>query len=612
MHCVSCCPFHFHFVCIEQSQQTNARKNPFICSSMCQLLFFQDIPLPTHAGAQMQLLWLVSSAVSICLSAIFVAYLYTKEDVTPSHTAQTLESDAFSSVFCEGDTPATRQCVVTNLCYLPADRQFVMIESPETRYVGISNASDLQPLLKLNPVVGHNLFDLNLVPVTSQWLTARRAALHRGDFLVFEPFKPDNLMHVLHDDLLPVYLTMYKLCHGEMAECRRRWRPLVRAASLSSPLVSLYAALWDSPLTLTGDLDPATPHCLERAHLGLRSDSLWYQYGFERPQSPLSAPALQRQHLEDFRALLLARLAAGADGRSAEPPPPPGYVLLLSRTESRRILNEPQLAAALEARLGRPVRRLALEEVSVPAAAALAAGADLLVGMHGAGLALALLLPPGGALLELFPYGLRPERYRPYRRLCQLRGLSYRAWVNGYRAASVPPGPDAAPDLGGLAHLEPEERRRVETLQEVPDTLCCADPAFLYRVYQDTAVDTAAVCDAAAAALLASDRPRRRRTRGALFFPGPARHLTARAEGDSRLLEWRPPLNAPPDAGGGAVSYRVWVRQGDRVEEYRVRRPRLTLETDCGDCQLQVWVQAELEGRTGPVLHETFQIEPDG
>ncbi|KAF0302430.1 Protein O-linked-mannose beta-1,4-N-acetylglucosaminyltransferase 2 [Amphibalanus amphitrite] len=478
-----------------------------------------------------------------------------------------------------------------------------MIESANSRFIGIHNSSDLQPLLKLNPVVDHNLFDLNLIPVTAKWLSVRHAVFHRGDFFVFEPFKPDNLMHVLHDDLLPAYLTMYKLCHGEMGECVRRWRPLLRSDSLPSPLAPLYAALWDNPPTLTGDLDPATPHCFERSHVGLRSDSLWYQYGFERPQSPLPTPYLQREHLDDFRAHLLSRLGATVGGGDPQPPQS-GYVLLLSRTESRLILNEAALSAALAARLGRPVRRLALEETSLSAAAALAAGAHLLVGMHGAGLALALLLPPGGAVLELFPYGLRPERYRPYQRLCQLRGLGYRAWVNTDPASSVVPGPEATPDRGGIGHLDDTERQRVQTLQEVPETLCCSDPAFLYRVYQDTMVNTAAV-SAAAEAALASARSRRRRTRGALFFPGPARHLTAQAEGDSRLLEWRPPVNAAPEV----VSYRVWVRQGERVGEYRVRRPRLTVAAECGLCRLQVWVRTEVDGRPGPVAHETFELD---
>jgi hypothetical protein len=47
--------------------------------------------------------------------------------------------------------------------------------------------------------------------------------------------------------------------------------------------------------------------------------------------------------------------------------------------------------------------------------------------------------------------------------------------------------------LGGLGHLPAAEQARVHAQVPVPPHLCCEDPAWLYRIYQDTDVDVAAV-----------------------------------------------------------------------------------------------------------------------
>ena len=50
--------------------------------------------------------------------------------------------------------------------------------------------------------------------------------------------------------------------------------------------------------------------------------------------------------------------------------------------------------------------------------------------MHGSILALAMFLPPRSAVVELFPYGVPPQDYTPYRTLAELphMQLAYGAW----------------------------------------------------------------------------------------------------------------------------------------------------------------------------------------
>ena len=153
--------------------------------------------------------------------------------------------------------------------------------------------------------------------------------------------------------------------------------------------------------------------------------------------------------------------------------------------------------------------------------------AVLAVGMHGSLLIMAAFLPPGAALLELYPFGVPAENYTPYRTMAGLPGpappllglsramlmqcygvtltpgmnLRYAAWVNTDEARSQS-HPDNPPHLGGLAHLTPAERtkvgcwrrglwRRVAYLsaqiidaKTVPPHVCCSDPAWLFRIYQ--------------------------------------------------------------------------------------------------------------------------------
>jgi len=112
------------------------------------------------------------------------------------------------------------------------------------------------------------------------------------------------------------------------------------------------------------------------------------------------------------------------------------------------------------------------------------------VGMHGSILIMALFLPPGAALVEIFPYGISAENYTPYRKLAGIAELhlQYLPWETHDPRQSVG-YPDRPPSQGGLAHLRLEERQAVLDNERVAPHLCCSDPAWLYRIYQDTEID---------------------------------------------------------------------------------------------------------------------------
>ena len=55
--------------------------------------------------------------------------------------------------------------------------------------------------------------------------------------------------------------------------------------------------------------------------------------------------------------------------------------------------------------------------------------------------------------------------------------------------------------MGGIAHLPIEEQQKIKDTKTVPPHICCEDPYWLFRIYQDTIVHTQEVEDIIESAL---------------------------------------------------------------------------------------------------------------
>jgi protein O-mannose beta-1,4-N-acetylglucosaminyltransferase len=117
-------------------------------------------------------------------------------------------------------------------------------------------------------------------------------------------------------------------------------------------------------------------------------------------------------------------------------------------------------------------------------------------GMHGSILILAIFMQPGSVLIEGFPYRVPPKHFTPYRQMCQLRGIRYIAWSNKDPSKSVG-HPDRHASKGGIIHLldtNPDLFHQImDDKNQVRPHLCCDDPHWLYRIYQDTKVNAASI-----------------------------------------------------------------------------------------------------------------------
>ena len=111
-----------------------------------------------------------------------------------------------------------------------------------------------------------------------------------------------------------------------------------------------------------------------------------------------------------------------------------GAIALLERRGSRNIVNIDEVREALLKRFGVPVRMLSFEGLTFGEQVRALHDVRLLVAPHGAGLTNLVFLPPGAALVEIFPLHWRPGLY--FDSLAESCGVWHGAYQNEEIAAA--------------------------------------------------------------------------------------------------------------------------------------------------------------------------------
>src|SRR5699024_2346927 len=88
--------------------------------------------------------------------------------------------------------------------------------------------------------------------------------------------------------------------------------------------------------------------------------------------------------------------------------------------------------------------------------------ARTVIAMHGSELVLSMLMAPSATIVELFPYGVEPAHYTPFRTLATILGHQYYAWKNELKHNGIFHGEHYPAEWGGLSHLSTEERQSIE------------------------------------------------------------------------------------------------------------------------------------------------------
>ncbi|KAJ7385040.1 Protein O-linked-mannose beta-1,4-N-acetylglucosaminyltransferase 2 [Desmophyllum pertusum] len=393
-----------------------------------------------------------------------------------------------SSFWCTGDSKSTRLCKFRYLCYHPVQDEYLFFHGPETVIDGVPDKRFDPALLDMSSVEDHNTQYFNYVDYPVHALESFSNITMFDDFsLIFHRFNPENIMHVVHDDLLPLYHTMRQFSQSKLSVDQEYIIVMMEGWNEGS-YFDLYKLFTNRSLLLKTDLQKANHlMCFQHGIIGISKYTTWYQYGFNEPQGALPHVSLTGGYVRHFTKFIQRRF--GLDDSSFHASES-SYIVLCSREQNRLIINELDLSMAIARQLNKRVIRVSMATHSFKEQVELVSKASALIGMHGSILIMAMFLPPGAKLIELFPFGISPDNYTPYRTMVELPGMNilYASWRNEIEENTVT-YPHEVPEDGGIDHLSEKEQEEIINTKEVPSHLCCTNPYWLYRIYQDTIVD---------------------------------------------------------------------------------------------------------------------------
>ncbi len=456
---------------------------------------------------------------------------------------------------CTGKMHTDRICRFDYLCYCTEAEEFVFFHSNASVMLPNLGPRRFQPaLLDLSSVEDHNTQYFNFLELPAAALKFMPKPVFVPDVtLILNRFNPDNLMHIFHDDLLPIYYTMQQ--YSDLDDEARLvfmegWSEgahfdLYRLLSSKQPLLK-------EQLKTFGKL-----MCFTKSYVGLSKMTTWYQYGFVQPQGPKANILISGNEIRQFASFLVERLNITREEGD-------DYIVVFKRTTNRLILNEAELLLALAQEFQMRTVTVSLEEQSFDRIIQIISGATILVSMHGAQMITSMFLPRGAAVVELYPYAINPEQYTPYKTLASLPGmdLQYVAWRNTMEKNTVT-YPDRPWDQGGIVHLEKEEQERILSSKEVPRHLCCRNPEWLFRIYQDTTVDIASFLDVLRETL---KKPNLKKAKVvSTVHPGRVREhkcqTSVQASNEAKLsVSWQIPWNLKY-LKVKEVKYEVWIQE---------------------------------------------------
>lgn len=477
-----------------------------------------------------------------------------------------------SSVWCTGSNKTDRICKFRNLCYHPIYKEYVFFHGDKTVLDGIPEDRFNPALLDMSSIDDHNTQYFNFVDFpTSSLKSFNNITVYDGVSFIFHRFNSENMMHVFHDDLLPLFHTMKHFTNGDSNEpFDLKTRLVFMEGWEQGPYFELYKLFSHRKALLKNDITKNNSlKCFQHAVVGISKFTTWYQYGFKIPQSPLPRIQITGRQIREFTTYIKEKMGIYKPTDSTDI----GYIVFFLRQHNRLVINEADVSIAMAKKFNKRVVQVSMETHSLKQIIQIISKASALVGMHGSALVMAMFLPPGAIIVEMFPFAINPENYQPYKTLATLPGMNliYSSWRNTIPENSVT-HPHDPPEIGGIMHLSEEERELVTSTTEVPRHLCCSNSFWLYRIYQDTLVDKDSFLEVTAGAFHARQELIAKGFSSNNHILHPSKVVNVKCTGSSGTsgnkpslsVSWKKPINVKYFDTSIVIKYEVWIQLAEQ------------------------------------------------
>lgn len=529
-------------------------------------------------------MWNLRYDSNIVTSIIWLTLVFLKHPVIVNK--RTIEkSDIYSSVWCYS-SDFGRRCSFNNLCYDPNVNSFLFILDKRTIMSGIKSRNDLKEISTSWLNHSHLYLKLALTDGIGEY------KLIKNRVIIMSRFKPDNIMHVIHDDLLPLFVTYKRICLGKIEQCASETL-IAFVDSFHNYFSQLYEAFTcEMPLTLQ---TVKSITCFSDAHIGLDSDSIFYQYGYTKPQGPV-IPLIAGELFYEFTDYILKYLKIE---RIALVP----RSTLIGRRINRKILNEKFLMELIKDLHFRKkgqiilVNNIDINTHTIGEVISSVASSKLLVGMHGAGMILAMFMPSGSIALELFPYGIVKEHVSALHSLSSVKDVhfGYLSWTNTNKENTLR-HPEYPRLLGGFNEITDMQKKRITTATFVPAVQCCHDPLYLHFMYQDTYVDNTIIPVIAESFKIKKIINSKELMYKTWYFPSQVRNMECSFNDTHLMVTWDPPINVN---NSSETYYKISLSWPERNSTYVTKSSFLCMKLPLKGKFVLVWVQCMINGIQG-------------
>ncbi|XP_014260113.1 protein O-linked-mannose beta-1,4-N-acetylglucosaminyltransferase 2-like [Cimex lectularius] len=469
---------------------------------------------------------------------MLILLLYLSHSQVGEYTQKSVPKKTLStSVWCQTSKFGNKKCSFQNLCFNKY-LKFLFVLTESSILSGVKLRKDLETI-KTSSVTNNSAFFLKMSIVFPSQFPSNDIEWFHDDIFALTRFKPDNIMHVIHDDLLPLHSSYKELCLGNVYECSRRFQLAFLDEHGNGPFIEWYKAYSSKSLIHFSSFEQSKTICFSKLVFAIDEDTVFYQYGYKIPHGPVHtslSPAL----ILDFKNYML-----GHFNIKHENVPKTQVYTLLSRKFNRKLLNEAYIIEMIN-QLSLPSKPCVLTfdvvQNSTNEILTLISSSSLFIGMHGAGMMLSIFLPKDSSVVELFPFAIHKEYVSPLYALTKLKGLHFRynSWTNLNKNNSVL-HPEYPSKLGGVNHLPRTYQLDIINSNSVPPVFCCDNPLYLFWMYQDTIVDSS-IIPVLNSSLITKYTPAFI-NKEKWFFPGSVRNFKIGYFETVLFASWSPPFN---------------------------------------------------------------------